>query len=93
MQAGLAPICQIIANMRHASAPKNVLDFVPSIQLMHPRQLDPASHSSSPAASIAAKVTPSTPGAPSFRARLTVGINSAIHNMFKCCATAAKRGT
>jgi len=24
MQAGLAPICQIIANMRHASAPKNV---------------------------------------------------------------------
>jgi len=42
MQAGLAPICQIIANMRHASAPKNVLGFVPSIQPMHPRQLDPA---------------------------------------------------
>jgi hypothetical protein len=40
VRAGLAPICQIIANTRHISAPKNVLDFVPSIQLMYPRQLD-----------------------------------------------------
>ena len=36
--------------------------------------LIPASHSSSPAASISAKVTPSTPGAPSIGARQSVGV-------------------